>query len=155
MTDRDVLATVWGETSNLTPKDGADKTTKRLHAVVAKLPTLAKRRGLDGKLRHFAPPQVGAPDAARYETMSQTVDLVEGGTYDGTPLPERAALFEVTLTGAPRVDGQLPKAVGWISDDSGTSGGNFVVSDGADRFGGTERGPAQTQVLRKLAERAE
>jgi hypothetical protein len=132
MTDRDILAMVWGETSNLTPKDGADKTTKRLHAVVAKLVALTKRRGLDGKLRHLAPPRVGTPDAARYETMSKTVDLVEGGTYDGTPLPARAALFEVTLTGAPRVDGQLPKAVSWISDDGVTSGGDFVFSDGAD-----------------------
>lgn len=132
MADSAVLAVVWGETSDVTPKDGAALTAKRLHAVVAKLVADAKKRGLEKKLRSLPPPRMRTPEAARYETMAATVDQVENGTYDGAALPARAALFEVTMTGAPRLEAPLPKAVSWIRDQGVASGGEFVVEDGSD-----------------------
>ncbi len=132
MADSDVLAVVWGETRDITPKDGADLTAKRLHAVVAKLAAEAKKRGLEKKLLSLPAPRVRTPEEARYNKMAATVDEVEGGTYSGVPLPARAALMEVTVTGAPRVEQPLPEAANWISETGVTSGGEFVVGDGSD-----------------------
>jgi hypothetical protein len=130
MADKDVLALVWGETSEINPKDGADATLARLHAVVAKLAASMKKRGLDDKLRMLAAPRVGSPKAARYQKMAATVDTVESETWiSRPPLPARAALWEVTLTGAPRMDKPLPKAASWIRDQGVTNGGDFVVGD--------------------------
>jgi hypothetical protein len=132
LADNEVLRLVWGETSDVTAKDGADATIARLHAVVAKLAASAKKRGLDDRLRDRSPPFVGSPEETRYSKMKATVEAVEGGTWTGAPLPARAALWEVTVTGAPRLDKPLPKALSWIVDQGGTSGGEFVVGDGSD-----------------------
>jgi hypothetical protein len=128
----EVVAMVWGETSDLSPKDGADATLTHLQAVVAKLAALAKKRGLDGELHTRSAPRVGSPEAERYQKMMATVDAVENNTVTGAPLPARAALWEVTVSGAPRLDRPLPKAASWIVDQGVTSGGDFVVADGSD-----------------------
>ena len=64
--------------------------------------------------------------------MAATVDTVERGTWTGVPLPMRAALWEVTATGAPRVDQSLPKAASWIGGPGVTNGGDFVVAGAPD-----------------------
>jgi hypothetical protein len=61
MADADVLAIVWGETSSLAAKDGADTTLARLHAVVGKLAAAAQKRGVDVRLCRALPPRVGSP----------------------------------------------------------------------------------------------
>jgi len=152
MADSDVLAMVWGETNEITPKDGADATLSRLHAVVAKLSAATKKRGLDDKLRTLAAPRVGSPEAARYQKMAATVDTVESETWiSNPPLPARAALWEVTLTGAPRMDKPLPKAASWIKDQGVTNGGDFVVGDASDgrvyRLFESGRVPADNELL--------
>ncbi len=93
MADADVLAIVWGETSSLASKDGADATLARLHAVVANLAAMAKKRGLDDKLRKAPPPRVGWPGESAYQKMMTTVDAVEAGTWTGGP-PHRQAAAE-------------------------------------------------------------
>jgi hypothetical protein len=134
LADREVLQRVWGETSDVSPKDGADATRARLHAVVAKLAALAKKRGLEGELRYRSPPFVGSAEEPRYNTMKATVDAVEQDKWSGAALPARAALWDVTVTGAPRVDNDKPhpQAISWIRDDGVASGGDFVVGDGSD-----------------------
>jgi hypothetical protein len=104
----------------------------RLYAVAGQLAATAKKHGLDGKLRKLPPPRIGSPEAERYQKMITTVDAVEGATWSGVALPLRAALWEVTITGSPRVAPPLPKAVSWITEQGVTSGGDFVVGDGAD-----------------------
>lgn len=150
MADRDVAAAVWGETSEVTPKDGADATLTRLYAVAGQLTATAKKRGLDGKLRKLPSPRVGSPEAERYQKMITTVDTVEGGTWSGVALPLRAALWEVTITGAPRLDSPLPKAVSWITEQDVTSGGDFVVGDGSNgriyRLFETAKAPADDEL---------
>lgn len=132
MADSELLAIVWGETSTLAPKDGADETMARLDAVVAKLAAAAKKRGLTGKMRSMAAPRVNTPQAASYQKMTAVVDRVEADNWPGSPLPAKAALWEVTVTGAPRVDKTLPKAVSWILDQGVSNGGDFVVGDASD-----------------------
>ena len=134
MADRDVLQRVWGETSDVNPKDATDATRARLHAVVAKLAALAKKRGLESGLRYRSPPFVGSAEEPRYNMMKATVDAVEQDKWSGTALPARAALWEVTVTGTPRVenDKPLPQGISWIRDDGVASGGDFVVGDGLD-----------------------
>lgn len=150
MADNDLLLLVWGETSDVAPRDGAVQTTKRLHAVVAKLGALAKKRGLEKKLRSLAPPRVGTPEATRYEAMRAAVDEVEAGTYGGAALPARAALLEVSATGAPRIETPLPNSASWILDSGVASGGEFVVGDGSDgrifRLFETDKVPAEDEL---------
>jgi hypothetical protein len=132
MADSELLAIVWGETSALAPKDGADETMARLDAVVAKLAALAKKRGTAGKMRSMTGPRVNTPQAANYQKMTLVVDKVEADNWPGSPLAAKAALWEVTVTGAPRVDKTLPKAVSWILDQGVSNGGDFVVGDASD-----------------------
>lgn len=130
--DNDVLAIVWGETSSLSPKDGADATLARLHAVVATLAGAAKKRGLDDKLRKAPPPRIGWPSEATYQKLRTTADAVEARTWTGSQLPLRAVIWEVTATGAPRIEKPLPNAASWIIDKGVESAGDFVVGDGSD-----------------------
>ncbi|WP_454019553.1 hypothetical protein [Azospirillum sp. Marseille-Q6669] len=150
MADREVAAAVWGETSEVLPKDGADATLTRLYAVAGQLAATAKKRGLDGRLRKLPPPRIGSPEAERYQKMITTVDAVEGGTWSGVALPLRAALWGVTITGSPRLDPPLPKAVSWITEQGVTSGGDFVVGDGANgriyRLFETTKAPADNEL---------
>ncbi|MER9278422.1 hypothetical protein [Mesorhizobium sp. M0522] len=132
MADTDVLAVVWGETNRVTSKDGSNATLARLEAVVAKLAALAKKRGFDSNLSKLPPPRVGSQQALRYQKMMVTVEAVEGGTWSGAALPARAAIWEITINGSPRLDQPLPKAVSWITDQDVASGGDFVVGDGSD-----------------------
>ncbi|MFC0804614.1 hypothetical protein ACFHWW_03870 [Ensifer sp. P24N7] len=132
MADTDVLAIVWGETSGATSKDGSTAAEARLEAVVSKLAAGAKKRGLDNKLRKLPPPRVGATEEARYKRVMATVDAVEAGSWSGATLPARAALWEVTVNGSPRVDQPLPQGVSWITEEGVTSGGDFVTADGSD-----------------------
>jgi len=132
MADGDVLDIVWGETAELIPKDGSDATLARLHAVVAKLAVAAKGRGLDARLRKAPAPRVGQPGAATYEKMKATVDAVQAGTWTGSPLPARAAIWEITASGAPRVDSPLPPAARWILDQDVAAGGDFVLGAASD-----------------------
>src|SRR5262245_43958902 len=112
MADRDLLSIVWGETSGLRPKDGADAARARLQTVVAKLAAAAKRRGMDGRLRRTPAPRADDPAAlAAYAAMEKTVDAVEADTFrPDTPLPARAVLWEVNGQGLPRRDKPLPDA---------------------------------------------
>ncbi|UVK55363.1 hypothetical protein DBIPINDM_001871 [Mesorhizobium sp. AR02] len=150
MADIDLLKLVWGETSEVTPRDGAVQTVKRLHAVVAKLAALAKKRGLEKGLRSIEPPRVGTPEAARFQAMSATVDEVGAGIYGGAALPARAALLEVSATGAPRLETALPTAASWILDSGVASGGEFVVGDGSDgrifRLFESDKVPAEDEL---------
>ncbi|TBR30080.1 MAG: hypothetical protein EPO10_04685 [Reyranella sp.] len=150
MADREVAAAVWGETSQVTPKDGADATLTRLYAVAGQLAGTAKKRGLDGKLRKLQPPRIGSPEAEHYQKMIAIVDAVEGGTWSGVALPLRAALWEVTITGSPRLGPPLPRAVDWITQQDVTSGGDFVVGDGSDgriyRLFETAKAPADDEL---------
>lgn len=132
MPDPDVLAAVWGETSRATPKDGSQAAAARLDAVVAKLAAVAKTRGLDSRLRRLEPPRIGSPQAAQYQAMAAIADAVENGTWSGVALPARAALWEVTVGGSPRLNPALPKTLGWITDQDVATGGDFVLDDGAD-----------------------
>jgi hypothetical protein len=128
----DVLDIVWGETAPLISKDGQDATLSRLHAVVAKLAMTAQGRGLDSQLRKASAPRVGDPGAATYEKMKATVDGVQAGTWTGPPLPARAAIWEITATGVPRIDGSLPPATRWILDQDAAAGGDFVLGGASD-----------------------
>jgi len=132
MADKFVLSAVWGETHNVTPKDGAPVTAKRLHAVVAKLAAQAKKRGLERQLQTRPAPRVDTPLAAAFLVMGATVDEVETGVYVGSSLPARAALVEVTQVGAPRLDSAFPQASSWILENDVVSGGDFFVDDGSD-----------------------
>lgn len=132
MTDRDVLSLVWGETNNVTPKGGNAQESERLHAVVAKLAGQISKRGLEQKLCALAAPRVGTPEAGRYLIMKETVNKVETGIYGGPVLPARAALVEITPTGAPRLDTPLPKALSWVLDADVYGTGEYVVGDGSD-----------------------
>jgi hypothetical protein len=127
-----VLDIVWGETAPLTSKDGQDATLGRLHAVVAKLAMTAQGRGLDSRLRKASAPRVGDPGAAAYEKMKATVDAVQAGTWVGSPLPARAAIWEITATGVPRIDDSLPPSVRWILDQDVAAGGDFVAGRTSD-----------------------
>src|SRR5215472_2504218 len=150
MADNDVLRLVWGETSGVTAKDASEANLARLHAVVAKLAALAKKRGLDDRLRHRSAPFVGSAEETRYSKMKATVDAVEGGTWTGAPFPARAVLWEVTMTGAPRLDKPLPKAANWIVDQGVTSSGEFVTGDGSDgriyRLFESDQAPADEEL---------
>ena len=101
-------------------------------------------------MRKLDAPRVGDPDVKRYQKMAATVDAVEAGTWSGAALPARAALWEVTVGGSPRLDPPLPKAVGWITNAGVASGGDFVVGDGADgriyRLFETETVPAEYEL---------
>ncbi|MER9565792.1 hypothetical protein [Mesorhizobium sp. M0571] len=150
MADTDVLAVVWGETSRIAPKDGSNVALARLEAVTAKLAAVAKKRGLDNQLSRLPPPRIGSSDAARYQSMVATADAVEAGTWSGSPLPARAALWEVTVTGSPRLDPPLPGAVSWITDPDVTSSGDFISGKGSDgriyRLFETDKVPAEEQL---------
>jgi hypothetical protein len=150
MADNDVLAIVWGETSSLSPKDGADATLARLHAATAKLAAVAKIHGLDDELRNAPPPRIGWPGEMTYQKLKSTVEAVETGTWTGAPLPARAAIWEITATGAPRIEKPLPKVASWIIDQGVASGGDFVVGDGSDghiyRLFETQKVPADDEL---------
>jgi hypothetical protein len=132
MADDDVLDIVWGETGLLIPKDGQDTTLARLHAAVGKVAIAAKASGLGGKLRRAPAPRVGEPGAATYEKMKSTLDAVRAGTWSGPPLPARAAIWEITASGSPRIDGLVPQAARWILDQDVASGGEFVLASRSD-----------------------
>ena len=132
MADPVVLAIVWGEASAVSPKDGADVALSRLEAVLSKLATQARKQGLEGRMHTLPPPRVGSQEAARYQRIISTADAIENGTWSGVALPARAALWEVTVGGRPRLDPALPPAVQWITEQDVASGGEFVLGDGAD-----------------------
>ncbi len=128
MRTSDLSEIVWGETGDVVPKDGADATLERLHAVVAKLSQAAEDRGL--KLHTRQAPRVNAPEAARFQKLEAAVKAIQSDEGRRTKLPARAALWEITMTGAPRLP--LPKTVSWIVDHDVHNGGDFVVADGSD-----------------------
>lgn len=132
MADNNVLETVWGETSSLIPRDGADSTLARLHAVVAKLARIAINRHQDGQLRKEPAPRIGGVGEGIYQKLKLTIETIDKSGWSGAPLPERAMIWEITSTGAPRIDGSLPKAVIWIAENDVTSGGDFISGDGKD-----------------------
>lgn len=132
MASRDLLSVVWGETSFATSRNATTESLARLHAVVAKLAMAANRSGLDGQLSRAAAPRadnVVGLDA--YQAMQATVNAVESNTWtSATPLPERAALWEVTEAGFPRHDRPLPAGAEWITTPGVASGGDFRVGEG-------------------------
>ncbi|WP_316189802.1 hypothetical protein [Bradyrhizobium sp. SZCCHNS1054] len=134
--DRDVIAIVWGETRGLSPRiSGDDQARARLQAVITKLANSAKQRGLDHMLtRMRAPPSDNYPERAAFDTLCATANLVADEQWTSpTPLPARAALWEINDSGAPRRDPALPKFASWIYETGATSGGEFVVGGGADQ----------------------
>jgi hypothetical protein len=131
MTDQDLLAVVWGETSDLVPRDGTARAAARLYAVITHLADAARMRGMLEQFSALEPPRLGAPDANDYVTMNKTARDVLNNNYGGDPLPSRAALVEITDTGARKADGPLPVQLAWIS--SAASSGDFITSDDADK----------------------
>ncbi|AIL61774.1 hypothetical protein PSAKL28_25770 [Pseudomonas alkylphenolica] len=133
MADKFVLSVVWGETQNVTPKDGAPATVKRLHAVVANLAAQAKKRGLGGQLQVRPAPRVDTELSATFETMRTTVDEVESGVHVGNSLPARAALVEIPQASTARLDFAFPRTLSWIFGTDVRSGGDFFVGDASNK----------------------
>ncbi|TIM05503.1 hypothetical protein [Mesorhizobium sp.] len=135
MAKRDLHHVVWGETRGLEPRDGSDGTLARLHAVVGQLAQRAQDHGIDDRLKSAEPPRVGDAQEQAYRKLADTVSRVEAGTWTGEPLPQRAALWEVTPTGAPRFnnDSPLPNPVAWLLDADVRRGSEFAAGQGTEQ----------------------
>ena len=130
MADRDISAAVWGETSALKPRNGDPQTLKRLHAVVAQLALKAKARGQLGNFRKAAAPAVDQPEAATYQDMIATIDLVEAGTLAlPVALPSRAVLWEVDEQGVPRANRPKPIGGDWFMTPGETTSDSDYARD--------------------------
>jgi hypothetical protein len=130
--DSELLNIVWGETSQLSPKDKSPQTTARLQAVLAKMAIQAKGRGLAYRLAHGLAPRSDKSDAvAAWAAMSAVVGDVEANRWrSGAALPEKAVLWEIDEGGKPPRDKRPPQVAAWILNPSCPVGGDFVFGAG-------------------------
>ncbi|MER8886810.1 hypothetical protein [Mesorhizobium sp. M0816] len=130
MSDTEEL--VWGETKGLSSSDPSDATLTRLYAVVARMVMTARERGLDGHFKRDTLIYSRNSKAERdnYNLMLGALEQVQANAWSGAPLPQRAALWELT-DGKLRIEGDKPPAhLAWIAESTTRSGGDFKSADG-------------------------
>jgi hypothetical protein len=132
MADKDVVLMTWGETCNLSAKDGSPETLKRLYAVIAKFAAAAKAAKQQGAFRKAPAPRLDAPtEVAAYTAVEAMVTNVENAQWTADPpLPKRAALLEVDSGGKLLFP---DKATSWALAAGVTKGGIFQTGEESNR----------------------
>jgi hypothetical protein len=132
MSDSRVLRVTWAETGALSALDGTKATLQRLQAIVGRLVAKAVAAG---ELGRFAPqarlPAIGEAGHDVASAMQDVVDrAADSGQFEGTNLPLRAVLWEISPDGAPRnADPALPLGCEWMTSPA-TRRSDFKAPDG-------------------------